>query len=124
MDASTLFYLSKIATAAAAASHGGSNTSTANEMANSYDPLVFNAMADAYLRKLYSDSFFNSTASLSTSSPSGSTTSLLVSPGGAESSAHLNSATSSCNTSSSSTSSSPSSSSTSIGKHIKKRMNQ
>lgn len=113
MDASTLFYLSKIATAAAAA---GQNQPSGNDLVNPYDP-VFNVMADAYLRKLYSDSIFsssNSTASSSFFLPSNS-----MGPNTIVNSENLMTSNS-CNTSTSSTSSSPSSLSVSMSKLIQK----
>lgn len=106
MDASTLFYLSKIATAAVANGQGSLN---AAELVNPYDP-VFNTMADAYLRKIYSESLLNSY-----NSPNGSSlfTSAHHIPGVILSDTSINN--SSSNTSSSSTSSSPSSLSISFG---------
>lgn len=115
MDASTLFYLSKIATAAAVAS--GQNQLNGSELVNPYDP-VFNSMADAYLRKIYSDSLLNSY-----NSQTSPTSSSLLTPAHhamiSSDSSHANN--SSCNTSSSSTSSSPSSLSISFGLEQQKK---
>lgn len=108
MDASTLFYLSKIASAAVSSGQGPLNGA---ELVNPYDP-VFNTMADAYLRKIYSESLLNSYNSQAPTGPSLLTSAHHI-PGVILPDTSINN--SSSNTSSSSTSSSPSSLSISFG---------
>ena len=90
MDASTLFYLSKIANTypgmAAAAAAAAAATTSPNAMVNNandpmvnYDPAVLNSMAESYLRRFYTESLGlvaatpSSNGSLSTSSSSSDT---------------------------------------------------
>ncbi|CAF0799287.1 unnamed protein product [Brachionus calyciflorus] len=82
MDASTLFYLSKLASsypnmAMAAALANGTNNPTAEYNFPQIDSQLFNSMAENYLRKLYETNKINLTNSSSnSSSPSTSNTSL------------------------------------------------